>query len=135
MNGCMSKSDSVGAPQSQPRDDWRHNTLAQFRQWIVQADPKAVEERKWVKPSNPEGVPVWSHAGIICTGEVYKTHVKLTFARGAALEDPSHLFNSSLDGRVRRAIDVQEGDQVDEKAFKALVKEAVALNEVSGRRK
>jgi hypothetical protein len=131
----MSKSDSGGAPQSQARDDWRHNTLAQFRQWIVQADPKAVEERKWVKPSNPEGVPVWSHAGIICTGEVYKTHVKLTFARGAALKDPSRLFNSSLDGHVRRAIDVQEGDHVDEKAFKALIKEAVALNELSGRRK
>lgn len=131
----MSKSDSGGAPQSQARNDWRHSTLAQFRRWIVQADPRAVEERKWVKPSNPEGVPVWSHAGIICTGEIYKTHVKLTFARGAALKDPSHLFNSSLDGHVRRAIDVQEGDHVDEKAFKALIKEAVALNELSERRK
>jgi hypothetical protein len=115
--------------------DWRGATLAKLRQWIVQADPQAVEERKWVKPSNPQGVPVWSHDGLICTGETYKDHVKLTFARGASLKDPSGLFNSSLDGAVRRAIDLQQGDTLDEKAFKALVREAVALNEVSSKRK
>lgn len=114
--------------------DWRAVTLARFRRWIVQADPEAVEERKWVKPSNPDGVPVWSHHGIVCTGEVYKDHVKLTFARGASLEDPSHLFNASLEGNQRRAIDVHEGDKVDERAFKALVREAVALNEAARRR-
>jgi hypothetical protein len=115
------------------RDDWRAATLSRFRTWIMQADPEAVEERKWVKPSNPEGVPVWSHDGIICTGEVYKEHVKLTFARGASLEDPSHLFNASLDGGMRRGIDVHEGEKIDEKAFKALIREAVALNQVSRR--
>jgi hypothetical protein len=115
--------------------DWRGATLAKLRQWIVQADPQAVEERKWVKPSNPQGVPVWSHDGLICTGETYKDHVKLTFARGASLKDPSGLFNSSLDGAVRRAIDLRQGDRLDEKAFKALIREAVALNEVSRKRK
>lgn len=115
--------------------DWRGTTLAKLRKWIMQADPQAVEERKWVKPSNPEGVPVWSHHGLICTGETYKDHVKLTFARGASLKDPSGLFNSSLDGAVRRAIDLHEGDTIDEKAFKALIREAVALNEVSQKRK
>ncbi len=101
----------------------------------MQADPGAVEERKWVKPTNPDGVPVWSHGGIICTGEIYKNRVKFTFARGASLRDPSHLFNSSLEGNLRRAIDVHEGDRVDEKAFKALIREAVALNETSAGRK
>jgi hypothetical protein len=101
----------------------------------MQADPEAVEERKWVKASNPEGVPVWSHDGLVCTGEIYKDHVKITFAKGATLSDPSGLFNSSLDGAVRRAIDVREGEKVDEKAFKALIREAVALNEGSRRSK
>ena len=102
---------------------------------IEQADPYAVEERKWVKPTNPAGVPVWSHDGMICTGEIYKDHVKITFARGASLEDPSQLFTSSLEGRVRRAIDIYEGERVDEKAFKALIRAAVALNEASVRHK
>jgi hypothetical protein len=115
-------------------DDWRKATIARIRTLIEQADPKVVEERKWVKASNPEGVPTWYHDGLICTGEVYKTHVKVTFAKGASLQDPSHLFNSSLEGNVRRAIDVREGEKLDEKAFKALIKEAVALNETSGRR-
>jgi hypothetical protein len=116
-------------------DDWRGATLARIRGWIEQADPAAVEERKWVKPSNPDGVPVWSHDGIICTGEVYKDHVKVTFARGAALKDPSRLFNSSLEGNLRRAIDVHEGEDIDERAFKTLIREAVTLNEASVRRK
>ena len=95
---------------------------------IEEADPEAVEEAKWKKPSNPAGVPTWSHDGIICTGEIYKTHAKLTFAHGAKLKDPAHLFNASLDGGTRRAIDLQEGDALNEKAFKALVREAVAFN-------
>jgi hypothetical protein len=124
-----------GDSSSVPSDDWRTATLSRIRKWIEQADPEAVEERKWVKKANPDGVPVWYHDGIICTGETYKTHVKVTFARGASLKDPLHLFNSSLEGNVRRAIDVQEGEKIDEKAFKALVKEAVALNQASSRRK
>lgn len=103
--------------------------LSWIRKMIMQADPDAVEERKWVKPTNPQGVPTWSHDGLICTGETYKNHVKVTFARGAALEDPAHLFNSSLEGKVRRAIDLHEGDTVDEKAFKKLVQDAVMLNQ------
>ena len=95
---------------------------------IHEADPEIVEECKWVKPSNPWGVPVWSHAGIVCTGETYKQAVKLTFARGASLPDPRGLFNSSLEGSTRRAIDIHEGEKVDARAFKALVKAAVALN-------
>jgi hypothetical protein len=102
--------------------DWRGETLARVRALIRQADPEVVEEWKW------RGVPVWSHDGIICTGETYKKVVKMTFAKGASLEDPSGLFNSSLEGNVRRAIDVHEGEQIDEKAFKALVRAAVALN-------
>src|SRR5665213_3496192 len=102
--------------------DWRGDTLARVRMLIKQADPEVVEEWKW------RGVPVWSHAGIICTGETYKSVVKLTFARGAALEDPSRLFNSSLEGNTRRAIDLHEGDKIDEKALKALIRAAVALN-------
>jgi hypothetical protein len=109
-------------------DDWRGETLARVRKLIKEADPDVVEEVKWKKPSNPMGVPVWEHDGIICTGETYKAVVKLTFAKGAALEDPSHLFNSSLDGNVRRAIDIHEGDTIDEKALKALIRAAVALN-------
>src|SRR4249920_1635440 len=107
--------------------DWRGKTLAKVRAIIHEADPEIVEERKWVKPTSP-GTPVWSHGGIVCTGETYKNIVKMTFAKGAALKDPSGLFNSSLEGNVRRAIDFHEGDKVNEKAFKALIKAAVALN-------
>jgi len=107
--------------------DWRGETLGRMRTLIKEADPDVVEEMKWIKSSNP-GTPVWSHDGIICTGESYKSVVKLTFARGASLEDPARLFNSSLDGNVRRAIDIHEGDEVDESAFTALVRQAVALN-------
>ena len=107
--------------------DWRGKTLSRMRTLIKKADPDVVEEWKWQKATNP-GVPVWSHDGIICTGESYKTVVKLTFAKGASLKDPAHLFNSSLDGNVRRAIDIHEGEEVDESAFKALVRQAVALN-------
>ena len=109
--------------------DWRGGTLARVRKLIKQADPDIVEEVKWRKPSNAMlGVPVWEHAGIICTGETYKAVVKLTFAKGASLEDPSGLFNSSLEGNVRRAIDIHEGDKINEKALKALIRAAVALN-------
>jgi hypothetical protein len=109
-------------------DDWRGGTLSRLRALIIQADPEVVEEVKWRKPSNPAGVPVWYHDGIICTGETYKTHVKLTFPYGASLADPSGLFNSSLEGGTRRAIDFHEGDTIDENALKALVRSAVALN-------
>ena len=108
--------------------DWRAETLARARALIREADPDVVEEVKWRKPSNPMGVPTWEYEGIVCTGETYRDKVKLTFARGAALEDPSGLFNSSLDGNTRRAIDFREGDAVDGEALKALVREAVALN-------
>jgi hypothetical protein len=109
--------------------DWRGETLARVRSLIKEADPEVVEEVKWRKPSNTMlGVPVWSHAGIICTGETYKDKVKLTFAKGASLKDPSGLFNASLEGNVRRAIDFHEGDKIDEKALKALIRAAVALN-------
>jgi hypothetical protein len=114
-------------------DDWRGETLSRLRALIKQADPEVVEELKWRKPSNPAGVPVWSHDGMICTGETYRTVVKLTFAKGASLEDPSGLFNSSLDGNVRRAIDLHEGEAIDEDAFRALIRAAVSLNESSGR--
>jgi len=109
-------------------NDWRGEMLARLRRVIKQADPGVVEEVKWRKPSNPAGVPVWSHDGMICTGETYKSAVKLTFAYGAELDDPSGLFNSSLEGNIRRAIDFHEGNKVDEKALKALVKAAVARN-------
>ena len=102
--------------------DWRGETLARVRSLIKEADPEVVETWKW------RGIPVWEHAGIICTGETYKSVVKLTFAKGASLEDPSHLFNSSLEGNVRRAIDIHEGDKIDEEALKALIRAAVALN-------
>ena len=108
--------------------DWRGDTLARIRAMIREADPDVVEEVKWRKPSNPAGVPTWSHGGILCTGETYKDKVKLTFAHGAALDDPSRLFNASLDGGTRRAIDLREGDAIDEPAFKALVRAAAALN-------
>jgi hypothetical protein len=108
--------------------DWRGKALSQVREIIKEADPDIVEEWKWVKPTNP-GVPVWSHNGGICTGETYKSVVKLTFFKGAALKDPSGLFNSSLDGKVRRAIDIKEDDEINEGALKKLIREAVALNE------
>ena len=108
--------------------DWRGETLARVRSLIKQADPDVVEEWKW------RGVPVWSHAGILCTGETYKNAVKMTFAKGASLEDPSRLFNSSLEGNTRRAIDFHEGDEIDEKALKALIRAAVALNKTKARR-
>src|SRR5258708_526844 len=113
-------------------DDWRGETLARIRNLIKQADPEVVEDMKWAKPSNSMlGVPVWSHAGIICTGEHYKDKVKFTFAKGASLPDPSGLFNSSLEGNTRRAIDFHEGDPIDEKALKALIRAAVELNNSS----
>jgi hypothetical protein len=108
--------------------DWRGAMLARLRRLIKEADPEVVETVKWRKPSNPLGVPVWEHGGIICTGETYKDKVKLTFAKGASLDDPAGLFNASLDAGTRRAIDFREGDDVDENAFKALIREAVALN-------
>jgi hypothetical protein len=107
--------------------DWRGKTLAKVREIIHQADPEILEEWKWAKPTST-GTPVWSHAGIVCTGETYKNVVKMTFARGAALKDPSGLFNSSLEGNVRRAIDIHEGDKVNEAALKDLIRAAVALN-------
>ena len=112
--------------------DWRGKTLATVRKLIKKADPEVVEEWKWRKPSNP-GVPVWSHQGIICTGETYKSAVKLTFFKGASLDDPSGLFNSSLEGNTRRAIDLHEDDKIDEKAFTTLIRAAVSLNESSSR--
>ena len=107
--------------------DWRGKMLAKVREIIHQADPQIVEEWKWVKPTNP-GTPVWSHGGIVCTGETYKDVVKMTFPKGATLKDPSGLFNSSLDGNARRAIDIHEGEMVDETALKDLIRAAVALN-------
>lgn len=109
--------------------DWRGAVLAKVRRMIHEADPPVIEDVKWRKPSNPSGVPVWEHDGMICTGEIYKDKVKLTFARGAALEDPARLFNSSMTGGTRRAIDFYEGDEVDETAFKALIRAAVDLNQ------
>jgi hypothetical protein len=114
-------------------NDWRGQTLARMRKLIREADPEVVEEWKWVKPTNP-GVPVWSRAGIICTGETYKQVVKLTFAKGASLKDPKKLFNASLEGNMRRAIDIREGEQVDAQAFKALIREAVEFN-LAGKKK
>ena len=108
--------------------DWRGATLARVRALIKAADPDVVEAVKWRKPSNPSGVPTWSHAGLICTGETYKDKIKLTFARGAVLDDPAGLFNASLDGGTRRAIDLREGEAVDATAFKALIGAAIAEN-------
>ena len=124
MNKSKTKGDSPAKlidARIKELDDWRGKTLSRLRALIKQADADVVEEWKW-------NVPAWSHDGLICTGETYKSHVKLTFARGAAVKDPSHLFNSSLDGNVRRAIDFREGDAVDEDAFKKLIRAAVALN-------
>ena len=117
-----------GAMKSGNLTDWREEMLSHVRKLIQQADPEVVEEVKWRKPSNPAGVPVWSHNGILCTGERYKNVVKLTFAKGAALPDPAGLFNSSLEGNTRRAIDIREGEKIDGKAFQALIRAAVALN-------
>ncbi|MBT2135552.1 DUF1801 domain-containing protein [Croceibacterium sp. LX-88] len=108
--------------------DWRGETLGRMRKLIREADPEVIEQVKWRKPSNPSGVPVWEHGGILCTGEVYKGYVKLTFAKGAGVDDPTGLFNASLEGNTRRAIDIREGEEVDAEAFKALVREAVMLN-------
>ena len=110
------------------KKDWRDETIAKVRTLIKEADPEVVETVKWRKPSNPSGVPVWEREGIVCTGETYKNYVKLTFARGAALKDPSKLFNTGLEGNLRRAIDIHEGETIDGQAFKALVRAAVALN-------
>lgn len=112
--------------------DWRGETLARLRALILAADSAVVEAVKWRKPSNPSGVPVWEHDGIICTGETYKTYVKLTFAKGAALPDPAGLFNASLEGGTRRAIDIREGEQPDAAALQALIREAAALNGATG---
>jgi hypothetical protein len=112
--------------------DWRGETLSRMRKLIKEADPDVVEEVKWVKPTNP-GTPTWSHDGIICTGETYKSVVKLTFAKGASLKDPAKLYNSSLEGNTRRAIDIHEGEKVDAGAFKALIRAAVALNTSGGK--
>ena len=131
----------TGTSQSQPASeliskriaelgDWRTETLGRMRRLIKEADPDVLEEWKWVKATRP-GTPVWSHDGIICTGESYKNVVKLTFAKGASLKDPARLFNSSLDGNVRRAIDIHEGEKVDAAAFKALIRQAVAFNSSS----
>jgi hypothetical protein len=129
----MTKSDDDSAPARIDKTiaelgDWRAETLSRMRKLIREADPAVVEEVRWVKPSNPAGVPTWSHDGIICTAETYKTTVKLTFANGASLEDPSDLFNSSLGGNTRRAIDIHEGQGVDARAFKALIRAAVDFN-------
>src|SRR5882757_2509322 len=136
-----SKATGAGSPSQlidariKKLSDWRGEMLARVRSIIRQADPEMVEEVKWRKPSNSMlGVPVWEHDGIICTGETYKNAVKMTFAKGASLEDPSGLFNSSLEGNTRRAIDLHEGDKIDEKALKALVRAAVALNKSTARR-
>ena len=137
MNKIGSKKDESPAQlidaKIEELGDWRGKTLSRLRALIKQADPGVVEEVKWRKAANPTGVPAWSHDGMICTGETYKAAVKLTFAKGASLKDPSGLFNSSLEGNVRRAIDFHEGDAIDENAFKALIREAVSLNESSGR--
>ena len=115
--------------------DWRGPALARLRELIFEADPDMVEEAKWKKPSNPAGVPLWSDGGMVCTGEVYKNYVKITFASGASLDDPHGLFNASLTGGTRRAIDVREGEVVDEEAFVALVRSAVARNQAKARRR
>jgi hypothetical protein len=123
------KSDSEAIDEKlSSMSDWRGAMLAKLRRLIREADPEVVETVKWRKPSNPSGVPVWEHDGIVCTGETYKDKVKLTFAKGASLDDPERLFNASLDAGTRRAIDLREGDEIDESAFKTLVREAVAAN-------
>lgn len=130
--GGHSPSRLIGA-RTKASADWRGELLARIRKLIQDADPDVVEDVKWRKPSNPAGVPVWSHGGILCTGETYKNVVKLTFAKGASLPDPCGVFNAGLEGKTRRAIDIHEGDRVDEKALKALIRAAVALNTASQR--
>jgi hypothetical protein len=123
------KSDSEAIDEKlRSMSDWRGAMLAKLRRLIREADPEVVETVKWRKPSNPSGVPVWEHDGIVCTGETYKDKVKLTFAKGASLDDPERLFNASLDAGTRRAVDLREGDDIDESAFKALIRAAVAAN-------
>jgi hypothetical protein len=122
------KSASARTPKKPASPDWRAQTLDRIRELIQAADPQIVEERKWRKASNPAGVPVFSREGIVCTGETYKEAVKITFANGASLSDPKKLFNSSLEGNLRRAIDIREGESVDPAAFKVLIKAAVARN-------
>jgi hypothetical protein len=143
MEDMMKKNDTSQKVESPSRlidarikelGDWRGETLSRMRTLIKEADPDVVEEWKWVKATNP-GTPVWSHDGIICTGESYKSTVKLTFAKGASLKDPAKLFNSSLDGNTRRAIDIHQGEKVDGSAFKALIRSAVALNTSAGKAK
>lgn len=130
--GQVSATQSIDAAIKR-RNDWRGETLAKIRALIKEADPDVVEDVKWRKPSNNlQGVPVWEHDGLICTGETYKAAVKVTFARGATLKDPSRLFNASLDGGTRRAIDIHEGDKINEKAFKALIRAAVEENKEAG---
>jgi hypothetical protein len=127
----MAKKGQTKGDPSKPIEattDWRGELLSRLRALIMEADPGMTEERKWIKPSNPAGVPTFSHNGLVCTGETYKSAVKMTFAKGASLEDPSGLFNSSLEGNTRRAIDFCEGDKLDEEALKALIRAAVALN-------
>ena len=132
MTPAKLKSKTKAKPNSKAKptetSDWRASALERMRSLILAADPGIVEERKWRKPSNPAGVPTWSRDGIICTGEIYKKAVKLTFAQGAKLPDPKGLFNAGLDGNLRRAIDIAEGESVDATAFKALVRAAVARN-------
>jgi hypothetical protein len=135
--GAAATSDASRIIDQRIRDvgGWRGETLARMRALILEADPDIVEECKWIKPTNPSGVPVWSHDGIVCTGEVYAKVVKLTFANGARVPDPSRLFNASLEGNTRRAIDIHEGDKIDARAFKALVKAAVARNRESAKKR
>ena len=116
------------------QEDWRGEMLDRMRALILEADPEMIEERKWKKPTNPAGVAVWSHDGMVCTGETYKNYVKLTFAYGASLPDPSRLFNASLEGNTRRAIDIHEGETVDAAAFKAIVKAAVVRNRATAKK-
>ena len=134
-SGSRAKAGETAEPASQLIDrrirelgGWRGKTLDRMRALIHEADPEIIEECKWVKPTNPSGVPVWAHAGIVCTGEAYTNVVKLTFARGASIRDPARLFNASLEGNTRRAIDIREGENIDAGAFKRLVKAAVAAN-------
>ena len=126
-SGVMTDASEAIDARIRDLDDWRGETLARIRALIKRADPEVVEEWKWQKAKSP-GTPVWSHDGIICTGETYKSVVKMTFAKGASLEDPARLFNSSLEGNVRRAIDIREGEEIDEKALGELIRDAVALN-------
>ena len=131
--GAASSASALIAQRIAELGDWRAKTLARIRTLIIDADPGILEEWKWAKATSP-GIPVWSHDGIICTGETYKNVVKLTFAKGASLEDPARLFNASLDGKVRRAIDIHEGEAIDPRAFKALIREAATANRAGPKR-